>query len=185
MPLAAPIPAALARDPDAFLGALLPVVTAWCLRLAAPGVDAEAAAQDTLLVLLRRRGDLWPGAPVEPWAWGITKRVLRDHKRRAWWRRWVPGATLERPDPRPGDEPSRRERVRLVQEILDRLPDHHREVLVLCDAEERSGPEVAAMLGLPLGTLKSRLRLGRSAFRAEAERQGLSVCLLLEDSDDA
>lgn len=160
---------------DALIERLLPLVGQWCARLASPGVDAEAAAHDALVVALRRREDLRPGLPVEPWAWGITVRVLRAHRRRAWLRRWLPG---EVPEGRSASDPAReleaRDLAAAVRRVMARLGAEHRAVLVLCDVEERSRAEVATILGLPEGTVASRLRLARRAFRAEATRQGLA-----------
>jgi RNA polymerase sigma-70 factor (ECF subfamily) len=172
-------------DEDAFLAELLPVVTTWCTRLAAPGVDADAAAHDVLLVLLRRRAELDPTVSPFPWALAVTRRVLHAHARTAWLTRWLPGAVREEPAPSdPQRDYAGAERARLVREVLGRLTAAHREVIVLCDVEERSRPEVAELLGVPEGTVKSRLRLAREAFRAQAERRGVTLVLLLEDPDD-
>jgi RNA polymerase sigma-70 factor (ECF subfamily) len=54
-----------------------------------------------------------------------------------------------------------------VWAALDELPLHHREVLVLCDLEERADSEVSEMLGVPKGTVKSRLRRARLALRQQ------------------
>jgi RNA polymerase sigma-70 factor (ECF subfamily) len=172
-------------DEESFLAEVLPVVTAWCMRLAAPGVDAEAAAHDVLLVLLRRRADLRPGAPVLPWAWGITRHVVRAHRRTAWLRRWFAGREPEAPATSdPHRDYAAAEQARLVHAVLQALGEKHREVLVLCDVEERPRAEVATLLGLPTGTVKSRLRLAREAFRAEAARRGITIVLLLEEPFD-
>ena len=162
--------------------ALVPTVTAWCRRLAAPGVDAEAAAQEVLLVLVRRQAELRPGEPAAAWAWGIMTRTLAAHRRRAWLRRWLPGPV---PDRAGGDDPrrtaERNELATQVRQVLDRLSDGHREVLVLCDVEERSRAEVACLLGVPEGTVKSRLRLARAAFRHAAQGLGIHFVALEED----
>jgi DNA-directed RNA polymerase specialized sigma24 family protein len=47
-------------------------------------------------------------------------------------------------------------------------------VLVLCDLEERSAPEVAAMIGAPVGTVYSRLHGARPAFRQALLREGIA-----------
>lgn len=177
-PMPAPHPA------DALMERLLPLVGGWCARLAGPGVDAEAAAHDALMIALRRRADIHPGAPVEPWAWGITRRVLRAHGRRAWLRRWLPG---EVPEGRSADDPARvlmaRDLAEQVQQVMSQLSPQHREVLVLCDVEERTRAEVALILALPEGTVGSRLRLAREAFRAEATRQNLAFVQSLGGED--
>ena len=85
------------------------------------------------------------------------------------------------------DSPSQalesRRTARLVWRVLDALSEAHREVLVLCDVEERSRAEVAEILGIPEGTVKSRLRLARLAFRAESERLELPFVQLLGGED--
>lgn len=177
-----PVPGEL--DRDATFAQLLPLVTGWATRLGAGTIDAEAAAADALVVILRRLPDLLPGAPVEPFAWGVTARVVREHRRLAWWRRWVPGAAVEAA-PAPGDTPAQRERCRLVYRVLGALSEPHREVIVLMDLEERSAAEVAGLLGVPEGTVRSRLRLAREAFRTEAATVGLGLVHLMEDPDDA
>lgn len=171
--------------PDSLLTTLLPLVAGWCKRLGGHRIDPEAAAQDAMMVLLRRADDLRPGAPLEPWAWGITVRVVQQHRRRAWWRRWWPG---EVPDRGHRDSPEARmgqkDTVRQVQNILDSLEETQSQVLILCDAEERTAAEAALILEIPIGTVKSRLRVARDAFRAEADRQGLTILHLLEEHED-
>jgi RNA polymerase sigma-70 factor (ECF subfamily) len=161
--------------PDPFDG-LYPVVTLWCRRLARRGVDPESAAQDVLYVLARRRHELRDGAPLQAWAWGITIRTLAAESRKAWLRRWIPGPV---PDAGFQDDPSRaierRELAEQVRAILDDLTDDQRQILVLCDVEERSRADIAVLLGVPEGTVKSRLRLAREAFRRVARRRGLDV----------
>ena len=172
-------------SPETLLTALLPLVAGWCRRLGGHRIDVEAADQDTMMVLLRRADDLRPGAPLEPWAWGVTVRVVQQHRRRAWWRRWWPGEVpdrghLDSPEARMGQK----DLARQVQQVLDVLDEAHSQVLILCDAEERTAMAAAAILEIPSNTVKSRLRVARAAFRAEAERQGLHILHLLEEQED-
>ena len=53
----------------------------------------------------------------------------------------------------------------LVQSALEQLAVAHREVLLLCDVEEMSYQEIAATLGVPMGTVMSRLSRARRALR--------------------
>jgi RNA polymerase sigma-70 factor (ECF subfamily) len=101
--------------------------------------------------------------------------VLAQHRRRAFVRRWVPGASVERVDDseRPAELAARQQSIHRVQALLERLPESAREVLVLCDLEERTEAEVAELLGVPKGTIKSRLHRARAKLRVEAERAGV------------
>jgi len=53
----------------------------------------------------------------------------------------------------------------LVQQALEQLPVAYREVLLLCETEEMSYQEIAVTLGIPMGTVMSRLSRARAALR--------------------
>jgi RNA polymerase sigma-70 factor (ECF subfamily) len=53
---------------------------------------------------------------------------------------------------------------------LGRIPPHHQEVILLCDVEEMTYKEIAAALGIPIGTVMSRLHRGRELLRVELAR---------------
>lgn len=162
---------AIAGDEDAIdqvAEAWLSAVYAWCHRLGGPKVDAEDAAHEVLIVMCRRIHKVRTEAQFPSWLFGIARRVVANHRRRAWVRRWVPGTSLEREEDRrwsPLRTVEAAQTADAVWAALDRLPTHQREVIVLSDLEERSGPEVAELVGIPLGTVKSRLRVARQAFR--------------------
>lgn len=133
----------------------IPAVVQWARRLGGPSIDPHDVAQEVFETLWRRLD---------------TRRVVAGHRRRAWLRRWVPGLD-------PADVPGHRvappdaergELARRVWQVLDRLPPPQREVLVLCDMEERTSAEVATLLDIPHPTVRSRLRLARERFRQEA-----------------
>jgi RNA polymerase sigma-70 factor (ECF subfamily) len=54
-----------------------------------------------------------------------------------------------------------------VQQAMDQLPIAYREVLLLCDLEEMSYQEISATLGIPIGTVMSRLSRARKMLRAD------------------
>lgn len=166
---------ALAREQ--LLDILLPEVLQWCARLAGPKVDAEDACHDVLIVLLDRLEKVHDAERLRSWLFSVTRKVLAQHRRKAWVRRWVPGLTVDAPDSRaPSPDQSAAisqvgERIRLV---LEELPPAERECLVLFDLEERPEAEVAEILDIPIGTARSRVRSARERFRRIAKRHHLT-----------
>jgi RNA polymerase sigma-70 factor (ECF subfamily) len=112
--------------------------------------------------------------PFRPWLYTIATNLFRNHVKRAEHRFRQAGdeTTDEVPDER---EPSLDERwtaedmsKRLLFE-LQRLPDLQREVIILRYYEELKLADIAEMLDMPLGTIKSRLRLGLERLRSLLE----------------
>jgi RNA polymerase sigma-70 factor (ECF subfamily) len=172
--------AARRGDPVAreqLLDILLPEVLQWCARLGGPKVDAEDACHDVLIVLLDRLEKVHDEDRLRSWLFSVTRKVLAQHRRRAWVRRWVPGLTIDAPDTRSAAPDHSAvisqlgERIRLV---LDELPATERECLVLFDLEERPEAEVAEILDVPIGTARSRVRSARERFRRIARRHSLT-----------
>jgi RNA polymerase sigma-70 factor, ECF subfamily len=152
------------RGFDALFDAWMPSVLGWCRRLGGPKINAEDAAQDVFIVVLRRAHTVQDMAAFRAWVFGVTRKTLAQHRRRAWVRHWLPGATmLDRAATSAGPmEMTEQERVRArVHEAVLALPDKYREVIVLCDLEERPVWEVAQLLDLPPDTIKTQRRRGR------------------------
>ncbi|MEQ1508729.1 MAG: sigma-70 family RNA polymerase sigma factor, partial [Myxococcota bacterium] len=162
------------RALDALAKAWLPHVYAWCHRLGGPGIDAEDAAHETLIAMCRNVSRVHGTEAFPSWLFGICRRVVANHRRRAWFRRWMPGPMVEKasPDWGPDRTAEANEAAVVVWKALDALPAAQREVLVLCELEERAGSEAADLLGVPIGTVKSRLRTAREAFRKAVQQQG-------------
>jgi len=152
-------------------------VLGWCIRLGGPHIDAEDAAQEVFEVALKRYDGFRGDSAVSTWLYGITRRVLANKRRRAAFRRFFGMDQIAEPvSPlRTDDEVIRLRRRRAVQHALERLRDDHREVIVLCDLEGRTAPEVAAMLGIPVGTVYSRVHAARRALREAVEAEGIGV----------
>lgn len=149
-----------------WLRAAAPTVLAWCRRLGGPSIDADDAAQDALVTAMRRLHTLREPERAWGWLYGITSRTVAWHRRRTPWKRWTswllePASTRPEPD---GDL-ELAEGAAAVERALETLPEAQREVVVLCWIEERSTSEVAELLGVSQGTVKSRLRLARERLR--------------------
>lgn len=178
-PIRDPVEAALAGDAaalDAVIDEWLPTVYSWCARLGAGRIDAEEAAHDAMMVFVKRHATIGHPGQLPSWLFGTCRRVVANHRRLAWWRRWKPGVTIAEPtapdrtDQRLDDQ----ELAGEVAEVLDAMSTAHREVLVLCYLEDRSVAEASEILGVPEGTVKSRLHHARAKFRQRFEDGGAS-----------
>ena len=126
--------------------------------------DADDVSQDVLVTVARKLPWLSEPQLFRAWMYRIASRAAFKHLRRIRSRdaRETDDAVLDSlaaPEPPPGDE--------ILRELLDSdlLSPASRAVLVLHFQEEMSLPEVAAVLEIPLGTVKSRLGYGLKVLR--------------------
>jgi RNA polymerase sigma factor (sigma-70 family) len=141
---------------DELIGRLAPVVGHVCRRVA-PGV-ADDAAQEALVAVFRDLPNLRaPGAAVA-WAATVASRVAGRMAQRQ----------RREPDPLAFEPPIADSELGVdIADVLDRLPEDQRHVIVLRYALGWSQHQVAAALRLPVGTVKSRLSRARAAFKSE------------------
>jgi len=137
------------------------------------------AGQKVFLVAHRRLAMFDGRSTVKTWLCGIALRVASDYRRSAIVRREVlvgetpSGASREADQLRRLEE---RERVAVLDDVLSEMPMEQRVVFVLFELEEMSGEEIAALLGVPEGTVRSRLRLARRVFsKSVTLRQSQSI----------
>lgn len=116
---------------------------------------------------------------ISSWLFGICQRVASDYRRSAPVRREVPTDTSELdkysdPQQEQAHQSDVRRRASLAEAILSKLPEEQQLVFVLFEIEELPGQEIAELLELSLGTVRSRLRLARETFRREVKRLALA-----------
>lgn len=132
--------------------------------------DADDLAQDVLVVVSRRLGWLEHAALFRPWLFRIASRAAMKHLRRH--RRRTAGfqddEVLEQ-SPAPAAEPIDSGQVMAALMASDCLSPASRAVLELHFEEEMTLAEVAAILEIPVGTVKSRLAYGLAALRRHIE----------------
>jgi RNA polymerase sigma factor (sigma-70 family) len=146
--------------------------------MAAHAVDratAEEIVQDVFLAVWRNASSFDPArGPLRPWLLQIAHyRIANELRRRS--RRPRRQADLETtnvvelPDPSPGqaDESWKKHRREILKRALDELPAPQRQALGLAFFEELSHGQIAAVLGVPLGTAKSRIRAGLAGLRGK------------------
>jgi RNA polymerase sigma-70 factor (ECF subfamily) len=146
-----------------------------CLqRFGAPSSELEDLFQEVFLVVHRKLSSFEPGAPMRPWLFGIALRVASNHRRRAY-RRWelssdelVGAAPAEHDSPETNAASMQARRA--LNAILGGLPLEKRAVFVMFEIEGKSCDEIATELGVPVGTVYSRLHAARDSF-AKALRQ--------------
>jgi len=135
-------------------------------RLGVDAAEAEDITQRVLLIAAERIDDLIAGkekAFLVQTAVYVTRKVLSARHRRL----------IEFPEEPPAtddeaasvdEQVDRRRAVALLDLMLQKLPEKLREPLVLFELEGHSQSEIAQLLGLPSGTVASRLRRGRERF---------------------
>jgi RNA polymerase sigma factor (sigma-70 family) len=153
-----------------------PTVLAVCRRAAGDDHLADDAFQATFLVLARRAADVRPRAAVGAFLHGVAHRTaLRARamaaRRRA---REAPVSTLPEPAV-PSTCPADAEALRALDEEIARLPEHLRAAVVLVELEGRPRREVAGQLGVPEGTLSSRLAKARKVLAGRLRRRGFAL----------
>jgi RNA polymerase sigma factor (sigma-70 family) len=152
----------------------------FAFRRTANWAAAEDAASEVFLVAWRRRREVvfsGESGSVLPWLLGVATNYLRNDRRRlarasAGLARLDAGET--QPDfsaevvGRLGDEAQMAEVLR----VLDALPEHERDVLALCAWSGLDYRDAALALGVPVGTVRSRLSRARAHLRELLDANG-------------
>lgn len=142
---------------------------------------AKDVAQDSMLRFFSSLGRFQPERPVLPWLFRIVHNRVRDLERRRRRRRvesldsylaesgYEPVST----QPDPERQAQRRQLQEAIWRALSSLSAKHREILVLRDYQDLSYAEIAMVLGIPKGTVMSRLHAARCSLRKRLEASGV------------
>lgn len=150
------------------------VVFAQVLLVAGERVLAEEIVQDTMLAVWRGAGAFRGESSVRSWVIAIARRQTRDRLRGRRLRAVDDAFLADQPGSGPGPEAMALDRAELaeVRDAIRQLAPAHREVLGLAFGSGLSLPEVAGVLEVPVGTVKSRLSAARTALNRILERKG-------------
>jgi RNA polymerase sigma factor (sigma-70 family) len=165
------------RDEAAFTALVRrhgPMVWGVCRRLLDLH-DAEDAFQATFLVLVRKATSIVPRERIANWLYGVARQTALHARRTAARRRARERQVTEMPEPAVVEQDLWRELQPVLDQELSRLPDTYREVIVRCDLEGLTRREAARQLGLPPGTIGSRLARARTMLARRLARHGLAV----------
>ena len=162
---------------DRFVARHAPSVQRFVRTLTGDASAAEDALQETFVSAWRAAAGFRGDGPVRSWLFSIARHAVQRQFRR-------PAGAPSPEDVTPLDELGvqagwgspeaealRRERRDLVAGALESLDPEDRRVLVLRDLEQLTGEEAAAVLGLTLPALKSRLHRARLRFAARLRHE--------------
>ena len=139
--------------------------------------DANDLAQETFVRVFRARADFRTSKKFSTWLYTIAANLARNHFR---WRSRHPnvsleaetgeleqtlGGTLPADGPAPNEQALAAERAATVRTAVGKLPEDLREAIVLCEWEERSVAEAAAILETTPKAVESRLYRARQILR--------------------
>jgi RNA polymerase sigma-70 factor (ECF subfamily) len=148
------------------------------VRFVGSSAAAEDVVQDTFLQVHQSAGGFDRDRRFKPWLFTIAANKARDHLRSRARKRERPvdagGAgpaegqslldVLSDPGPSPEQEVEIVELQHLVRDIVDEMPDHLREILILGYYQRFPYRDIAEVLDIPLGTVKSRLHAAVAHF---------------------
>jgi RNA polymerase sigma-70 factor (ECF subfamily) len=154
-------------------------VSRWIRALGGPDADREDIVQEVFLVV-RRRLSAFDGANLPAWLYRITRRQVRDYRRRAWVKHIFSKRRVAEPDALPHTEAGpammleRKEKQRVLYTLLQKLKEERRTTFVLFEIEGLSGEEISRIQGVPVNTVWTRLYHARKEFFALAARYQLA-----------
>jgi RNA polymerase sigma-70 factor, ECF subfamily len=154
----------------------LPTLRRFARALTGDAALADDLVQDCLERALTKSHLYDPSRPLRAWLYAVLRNLYISGLRRT-----GRSTVVKTVDDLTGGEgavdPEQEERLSAgsVTEALDRLAPQHREVIVLIGLEEMSYRDVAEILGVPLGTVMSRLSRAREQLRHILEDRGHAV----------
>lgn len=165
-PVCGPLDEAFARHQGELLGTLF--------YLVGNLEDARDALQETFIKCWRHRDEVDEIQNLKAWIFRIALNTGRDMRETAWRRKRQPlpddGAALAGKSPEPAERLLHEERLALVRKAVRNLRSEEQEVFLLRQNGELSYDEIAEAVDIPLGTVKTRMRLAITKLRQALEQ---------------
>jgi RNA polymerase sigma-70 factor (ECF subfamily) len=154
-----------------------------CTRMLGNETDGEDAAQDTFVKVYNNIASFGGRSKFSTWLYTIALNTCKNSGTSWWSTMWKKSVKLDRAvvdddgneSPRdlrdtklmPSKDLERKRKMALLENAVAKLPKIHRELIILRDYEEKSYDEIAAIVGVNEGTVKSRLARARTALEQE------------------
>jgi len=146
-----------------------------CRRMTGHFQDAEDAFQAVFLVLASKATTIKNPNVLGGWLYGVAVRVARKARRSVARRRRCEVSVAVLPEPVEVSKEAVSDLLPIVDEELAILPDYYRDAIVLCDLQGVSREAAALTLGVPAGTLSSRLANGRKKLALRLSKRGIAI----------
>ncbi len=151
---------------DAIYRELGPVVRAYFFRRVGNIDVADELLQETFLAAAARPDRLFSATSQRAWLIGIAANILRNHRRK----KATSKTTYLKPDLPVRCNPSADPREDALRQAIDHLPDAQREALKMRLADDLSYAEISEAMGIPIGTVRSRIHNAVAALRNKLNR---------------
>lgn len=151
------------------------------LRITLNAAEAEDVVQETMLKVWSKREQWEQIESMEAFCIAVCRNMALDRMKRAEnQNRVLDGSTIEKPDTsyhsNPEEQAVQRDRVRLVRQLINSLPEKQRTCMQLRDVEGKTYKEIADILGITEQQVKINIFRARQAIRQkfnETEQYGL------------
>ena len=137
----------------------------WAVLLGLAAADAEDAAQEALVIAARRIQTCAAEEAMTSWLYQIMRRVASNHRQKRWLQRWIGGGFTMDEGAFVHAQAGDRTLELTARSCLAQLPREQAEILVMREVVGLSQKDCARILGVPQGTVASRLRRAQKAFR--------------------
>jgi RNA polymerase sigma-70 factor (ECF subfamily) len=147
-------------------------LTSFALGIVGDWTTAQDLAQEAFVRVYQHRDAYRPVARFSTWLYTITRNLALNELRNRAHRPRAGGAPADEeggagpaepvaPGASPLEAAAQGDLQALIRREIMALPEHHRAVIVLCDLEQRPYAQAAEILGVPVGTVRSRLSRAR------------------------
>jgi RNA polymerase sigma factor (sigma-70 family) len=152
-----------------------PMVLGVCRRILRDPQDADDAFQATFLILVHKTGSITRPQALASWLYHTALRTARRAKTRRDHRRNRESVLDDLPAAGSTEDLAWHELRPALDEEVSRLPRKYRDAIVACYFQEQTYAEAAENLGLPAGTVSSRLARARDILRKRLLHRGLTL----------